>query len=416
MTSTIPDWDGIHLGDLVTDIRYGTSAKSNNLGRGHPVLRIPNVMGGKIDVSDLRYIEGSYADLKRYRIEYADILLVRTNANPDYIGRCALIKGNNHEWLFASYLLRIQVDASRVLPEFLVRYLQGNEIRRRMRALAHTSAGNYNININDVRSLPILLPPLHEQKGIVEMLQCVDRYLTISAGIRKSCSNLKKGLMQRLLTRGIGHTKFKKTKIGGIPENWDLCRLVDKCKIPGEYGANTTAVDKNETYPRYVRITDIDESGILINNVWKSIPPDLARNYILRQGDILFARSGATVGKTYLYKERDGLCAFAGYLIRFHPDTSRLLPEFLFHFTHSDIFDRWVQRIARQTAQPNINAREYGDLLVPIPPVHEQETIVRVLNTIDDKMRLEAEYLRSSDNLKKGLMQVLLTGKVRVEV
>ena len=117
--------------------------------------------------------------------------------------------------------------------------------------------------------------------------------------------------MQHLLTRGIGHQKFKKTEIGEIPEEWEVKLLGDLCVGKPEYGANVPAIDRNDHLPRYIRITDVTEDGKLSAATWQSIKQDAAGPYLLNKGDFLFARSGATVGKTYLYREEDGLSAFA---------------------------------------------------------------------------------------------------------
>jgi type I restriction enzyme S subunit len=222
--------------------------------------------------------------------------------------------------------------------------------------------------------------------------------------------------MQQLLTRGIGHERFKKTEIGEIPEEWEVGRLGDLSLGQPEYGATSAGIDKNIDLPRYVRITDITDDGQLLESTWQSIPREAAQPYILRKGDFLFARSGATVGKTYLYREKDGECAFAGYMIRFRPNPTQLLPEFLFHYTHWPYYYSWVKGMLRAGAQPNINATEYSNMLLPQPPMGEQKRIVETLSSIDREVEKETNHKGQLESLKQGLMQVLLTGKVRVPV
>jgi type I restriction enzyme S subunit len=210
-------------------------------------------------------------------------------------------------------------------------------------------------------------------------------------------SNLKTGV------------KYKDTPIGKIPVDWEIQRLGNLCIGKPEYGANTSAIDKTDNLPRYVRITDITDDGRLLESTWQSIKRTFAKSYILKEGDLLFARSGATVGKTYLYKEEDGECAFAGYLIRFRTDPGLLLPEFLFNFTHSSYYHNWVKGMFRAGAQPNINANEYSNMFVPKPPIEEQKKIAEILTTVDKAIEKTTQIIERTKELKKGLMRKLFT-------
>jgi type I restriction enzyme S subunit len=203
--------------------------------------------------------------------------------------------------------------------------------------------------------------------------------------------------------------KYKDTPIGKIPVDWELSSLGDLCIGQPEYGANVPSMDKDNNLPRYVRITDITDNGNLLEYSWQSINKESAQPYILGKGDFLFARSGATVGKTYLYRKKDGECAFAGYLIRFKPDPNQLLPEFLFHFTHSDYYFNWVKGILRAGAQPNINAKEYWNMLLPKPPMEEQKKIAEILTTVDEAIEKTVQIIEKTQKVKKGLMQKLLS-------
>ena len=203
--------------------------------------------------------------------------------------------------------------------------------------------------------------------------------------------------------------KYKNTPIGKIPVDWEVGRLGDLCIGEPEYGANVPSMDKDNNLPRYVRITDITDNGKLLESTSQSINKESAQPYILGEGDFLFARSGATVGKSYLYSKKDGECAFAGYLIRFKPNSTQLLPEFLFYFTHSDYYYNWVKSILRAGAQPNINAKEYSNMLLTKPPIGEQKKIAEILTTVDETIEKTDQIIEKNKEIKKGLMQELLT-------
>jgi type I restriction enzyme S subunit len=203
--------------------------------------------------------------------------------------------------------------------------------------------------------------------------------------------------------------KFKKTPAGEIPVDWEARELGDLCVNNPEYGANVSAIEFKQGLPRYVRITDINDNGTLISTGVKSIRKEDAKGYQLGDGELIFARSGATVGKTYLYRKSDGSCAFAGYTIRFKPNPSYLLPEFLFQFTHSNFYYQWVKGMLRAGAQPNINGSEYSGLILPVPPIKEQDGIVVILSSIDALVSKISEEIEKTEELKKGLMCQLLT-------
>src|SRR5215469_6838936 len=130
-----------------------------------------------------------------------------------------------------------------------------------------------------------------------------------------------------------------------------------------QYGANSQGVVSTGNRPRYVRITDIGGDGRLLAHTRVEAVLDDPAPYLLREGDLLFARSGATVGKTYLYKASHGPCTFAGYLIRFSLNPQLVIPEFVYYFTLSAQFRNWVATKQRTAAQPNINGTEYSSLL-----------------------------------------------------
>ncbi len=194
---------------------------------------------------------------------------------------------------------------------------------------------------------------------------------------------------------------------------WPVIRLGACLRAPPDYGANAAAVPFANGLPRYVRITDVANDGTLLPGDAVSVPREFADGALLEEGDIVFARSGATVGKTLLYTPADGECAFAGYLIRFRTDSGKLLPEFLSLYTRTGAYWRWVARTAHAGAQPNISAQEYLDLPVPGPAIREQEAIVRTVSAWEGAQRKLGALLDAKHRFKRRLAQQLLTGKRR---
>ena len=168
-----------------------------------------------------------------------------------------------------------------------------------------------------------------------------------------------------------------------------------------QYGAGEGGVTrKSYQEPRYIRITDIDSNGIVNSTELGATAHNIEDKYILNDGDILFARSGATVGKTYLHKTKPYMCFYAGYLIRFVVNTSLILPEYLFAYTQLPIYKKWIAAIQRPSAQPNINAEEYQSLEIPLPNLDIQHYICNIIkNGYLTKQKKEAEAQKLLDSI-----------------
>ena len=248
------------------------------------------------------------------------------------------------------------------------------------------------------------------------MLDSIDEAIERTEEVIAATERLRDALLHDLLTRGLPgrHTEWKEVRgLGTIPASWYVVRLGDVCEPP-EYGAVASARPYDPNLPRYVRITDLTDDGRLKDEELRSAAPSAVAGYELYQGDMLFARSGATVGKTYMYRAEDGPCVYAGYLIRFRPQVASLCPEFLELWTHSQLYHRWVQSMLRAGAQPNINAAEYASLRIPLPSLDEQE---RIAHSVASLKRMIADNLCATHVLRlarAAASHQLLSGDLRV--
>lgn len=196
--------------------------------------------------------------------------------------------------------------------------------------------------------------------------------------------------------------------------NWQIKYLRSLCKKEGEYGLNAPAVPLTDKLPLYLRITDITEEGYYSNKHRVSV--DYTRiEKLLHKNDFLFARTGATVGKTYLNNNTTHKIAFAGYLIRFVLDQEKINPYFLSLYCQTKQYWNWVKICSTRSGQPGISAEEYGNLPIPCPPIKEQQKIVEVLETWDKAIQLTRKLIEQKELQKKYLMQQLLTGRTRLK-
>lgn len=179
--------------------------------------------------------------------------------------------------------------------------------------------------------------------------------------------------------------------------------LVSLCSRAPQYGANAKAIERlpGDNRPRYVRITDIDADGALATPGGMVADTDDWMEYSLNSNSIVFARSGNTVGKAYLYREADGPCIFAGYLIRFEIDPKQAAPGYVWFFTRSRNYQSWIQSKKRTAGQPNINGAEFSKLLIPVCRPIEQERIVELLWQADALCAKRKEGLRLATQIRK---------------
>lgn len=208
---------------------------------------------------------------------------------------------------------------------------------------------------------------------------------------------------------------YKSSPLGIIPEDWEVKRLGEVCINEGEYGLNAPATDYDENLPTYLRITDIDDDGKFNHSNKKSVNSQLSKNYYLQDGDIVFARTGATVGKTYLYDKNDGKLVYAGFLIKFTPNQERILPLYLKSQTNTSEYANWVSITSQRSGQPGINATEYSSYKFALPPIAEQARICNLLSLWDTAISKQTALIEKLTIRKRGLMQQLLTGKKRLK-
>ena len=186
-------------------------------------------------------------------------------------------------------------------------------------------------------------------------------------------------------------------------KNWEQEKIKDIAVGKLSYGSSASAI-KFDNNIRYVRITDITDSGDLIYD--KKSPSEYEDKYLLNDGDILFARSGATVGKTFKYsKEKHGKCIYAGYLIRLVPNTSKVIAEYVFWYTKTEYYLSFIKNAQKAVAQPNINAQEYGNLTICVPPIELQYQFAYFVEQVNKSKFVVQKSIEELQTLYDSLMQ-----------
>lgn len=311
---------------------------------------------------------------------------------------------------YLHYLLR---DAS-YLPEY-------------MRLSTGLRVGQWDLSFDDFKNIPFLAPPLAEQERIAAFLDAgcseIDAVLEKTRASIEEYKKLKQAVITQAVTKGIRGDRPMKDSgiewIGEIANEFAVYKFKYLLKTPMQYGANEAGITFDKTLPRYIRITDITSDGRLKQDNRLCIEDTVAKPYILQDGDLLFARSGGTVGKSFLYKQSYGNAAFAGYLIRAVVNRTIAVPEYVYYYTNSSIYDTWKNSIFIQSTIQNIGADRYSNMPIIVPNnIEEQRSIVEYLNErcvgIDALIRKKQQYLTEIENYKKSLIYEYVTGKKEV--
>ena len=285
-----------------------------------------------------------------------------------------------------------------------------------------------SLNAKELLNIPHPFPSIYEQKRIVTFLdaQCaeIDTVLEKTRASIEEYKKLKQAVITQAVTKGIRGDRPMKDSgiewIGEIANEFAVYKFKYLLKTPMQYGANEAGITFDKTLPRYIRITDITSDGRLKQDNRLCIEDTVAKPYILQDGDLLFARSGGTVGKSFLYKQSYGNAAFAGYLIRAVVNRTIAVPEYVYYYTNSSIYDTWKNSIFIQSTIQNIGADRYSNMPIIVPNnIEEQRSIVEYLNErcvgIDALIRKKQQYLTEIENYKKSLIYEYVTGKKEVK-
>ena len=252
-------------------------------------------------------------------------------------------------------------------------------------------AAQRNLDVKSFKKLTIAIPPQSTQLAIVSELDKINELIRLKKEQLKDFGNLAQSLFYEMFGDPVENEK-----------GWEVKKIKDIATEKLSYGSGASAVPFNKSV-RYIRITDINEYGELKDE--KVSPNIYDEKYLLAEGDILFARSGATVGKTYLHKQNEIPCIYAGYLIRLRPNELLVLPNYVYYYTKSNYYKSFICANQRVVAQPNINAKQYGDLDIPLPPLSLQRLFAQRIEQIEREKSEVQKSIQDLETLLASRMQ-----------
>ena len=251
-----------------------------------------------------------------------------------------------------------------------------------------------------INNVEAVVPSFDEQKKIGEYFNNLDHLITLH---QRKCDEMKKFMLQKMFPKN--GQKNPEIRFDGFTDDWEQ-RKLGELSSSFEYGLNAAAKEYDGEN-KYIRITDIDDDSREFKQEDITSPDtDLssAENYRLSEGDILLARTGASVGKSYIYKASDGLVYYAGFLIR-----ARIKPEynseFVFQNTLTGDYEKFIKVTSMRSGQPGVNAQEYSQYQIMVPSKPEQDKISDCLRNLDNLITLHQRKVENLKNLKKYMLQ-----------
>ena len=272
-------------------------------------------------------------------------------------------------------------------------FLEGNSGAR---------SDRFSISDSIFFEMPIQCPVLEEQELIASFFGRLDSLITLHQRKYDKLCVLKKSMLDKMFPKG--GSLYPEIRFAGFTDPWEQ-RKLGEVASGFEYGLNAAASDFDGE-KKYLRITDIDDQTREFRTDDLSSPDinnPIDDRYLLKEGDILFARTGASVGKTYLYKASDGKTYYAGFLIRAHV-SDEADAGFIFQSTLTERYKQFVLLTSQRSGQPGINAQEYSDLLLPLPSLMEQRRIGAFFDHLDSLITLHQRKLELLRNIKKSML------------
>ena len=357
---------------------------------------------------------------ERSQLQEGDILFASISKD----GQAYIIDKHPNNWNINESVFTIRLNDKYYYTKYFYYHLINDAYYQDLRMDA-TGSTFQSIKQNKLRKSRLILPPLSEQKAIADFLdrRCakIDAVIEQTKATIEEYKKLKQSVITEAVTKGIRGDRPMKDSgiewIGEICEKYSIYRLKHLLQKPLMYGANESGVPFDESLPRYIRITDITLDGKLKDFGKLSLTEESASEYILEDNDVLFARSGATVGKAFIYRSEYGKSAFAGYLIKASVNQS-VLADYLFLYTQSSLYEEWKKQIFVQATIQNIGADRYSNLPIVLPSIKEQHEIVSYLDQkcaeIDTLIEKKTALLAEMETYKKSLIFEYVTGKKEV--
>jgi len=428
MDTNLPDqWDFAKLSD-VCRFKRGFSYSRKDISNKKTTIQFITINdfkkgGGKKSEAEEIYLKDEIVVDKKYFVTPNDLFIANTDMSKGLIiGAPIIFDKVNGNKVFSMDLTKLILNEEKVHNIFLFYLLTSEKARKKMMVNAQ-GTNVLHLNHSLAKKIKIPLPPLPEQHKIADILSTVDDAIQKTDALIVKTQELKRGLMQRLLTKGIGHTKYKGVKIGlreyYLPSEWKIKSIKSSSYLKGRIGWQGLTTEEYLDEGNYYLVTGTDFKDGRVD--WPTcVYIDKERydkdpNIKLRENDILITKDG-TIGKIALIKKLHKGATLNSGIFLLRPLNNEYNPEYMFWLLNSFYFENFINILGAGSTISHLYQKYFVNFRFPVPPASEQQQISRILNTVRQKIILHQARKERLIGLKKGLMQVLLTGKIRVNV
>jgi len=390
------EWEVREFGEIVTSSQYGLSNVSANGGK-HKIIGMKNIQGGKLVTENCATVSLSDKEFEKYKLITGDFLFNRTNSY-DLVGKSVLIETDPNA-TFASYLIRFKLDKEKVVPKFVCYFFNTDKADKKLKAIATKAVSQANINPTVLQSVfEILIPTLPEQRKIAAILSTWDEAITKTLQLIAQLQQRNKGLMQQLLT---GKKRLK----GFDGKEWKKLHATDIFKSVSVKNNGTERL-LSATQGRGIIPRDMLEARV-------TMPAGETGSFKLVEiGDFVISLRSFQGGIEY--SEYKGLVSPAYTVLK---PTKPINTSFFKHYFKSyDFIGHLAVAVIGIRDGKQVSYEDFSILKLPYPDVEEQEAIAKVLDAAINEVKLHEHKFGALQQQKKGLMQKLLTGEVRVKI
>ncbi|WP_460673442.1 restriction endonuclease subunit S [Larkinella ripae] len=415
------DWNVVSVDDFIKSKKgaikigpFGSQLKKDSfVAEGVKVYGQENIFVNSMSFGDRYITEEHFQRLKSCELFPGDFIISMMGT----IGKCMVVPKGIQKGIMDSHLLRLQLNQNVLLPEYLSQLFGSPLVLDQVKKLA---VGGIMAGLSStiVKNIKFILPPLPEQQKIAQILSAVDEKIAVIDEQLAKTTELKTGLMQRLLTKGIGHTEFKDSPLGEIPKTWTTTKLqnvsafITKGSTPTTYGFKW--VDEGIVFLRSecVGTNGFTKSGAMY--ISEEAHKILNRSEI-KSGDLLMTITGY-VGRVCVLPPEIKEANINQHIARIRVDSPLVDANFVYQFISQESFIKEHSKIVTGQAYPQLSLKQVREMKIPLPPLSEQRKITELLTTVDEKIQVLRDKKAHYQTLKCGLMQLLPTGKLRVHI
>jgi type I restriction enzyme, S subunit len=403
---------------------FGSDLKSEHYTeKGIRIIQLQNIGDGIFHDKYKVFTSIEKADELSSCNIFPDDIIIAKMAEP--LARACIIPNNEEKrYLMCSDGIRLKVNDSEYNSKYVFFYINSDLFRKQAEAKG-TGTTRLRIGLGTLKTCKIILPPLPEQKKIAEILTSIDNTIEFTRKVIDQTKKVKQGLLQELLTKGIGHTKFKMTEIGKIPDEWEVMMIEQMIRngyilghLDGNHGSlYPRAEEFSESGIPYISANNFIQGFVEFKNC-KHLPLERALQFkkgVARDGDVLFAHN-ATVGPVAILETTEEFVILSTTATYYRCDKNLLINTFWKYFMQSSLFVNQYQAVMGQSTRNQVPITTQRKFFGVIPKIDEQEQIANIISTVDNKISASESEYNQLQQLKKGLMQDLLTGTVRVKV